>query len=479
LFHLGYGLGPRDEGNLVANLVWRVKLVTEFGAGETTEVEVARLERDEHAGLADLGLRLAEAKQIAATIQAEIVPVQVMIAGEHRRTCVACEGDLASKGHYSATFRSLFGDVPIRVRRLLTCSCQGTGEAKSFAAFGLEAATVAPELAYVTARYAALVPFGRVADLLSELLPISGARNAGTVRNRTMRGGEAVVRPHAANTAEAMAAQPAKPVVIGLDGGYVRGRHRQDERHFEVIAGKIIDAEGNQSRFAFARNSPAIASDAFRQALAVAGVTADTPATVLSDGDAGLWRLQREALPNATIVLDWWHAAVRFEHAPRAARGLGAGSADTRLADEAVRGLERAKWRLWHGRWSGCRRKLAALCRWARRTHVQDVAGVGRLEHHVGERLAYLERNQGALVHYAARRRNGEPISTAFVESSVNEIIAKRMNKRQQMRWNRATVQPFLDVRTAVLNDTLEDAFRDRYPGFRPANDDEAITLAA
>jgi hypothetical protein len=65
------------------------------------------------------------------------------------------------------------------------------------------------------------------------------------------------------------------------------------------------------------------------------------------------------------------------------------------------------------------------------------------------------------------------------VESAVNEIIAKRMNKKQQMRWNRATVQPFLDVRTAVLNDTLKDAFRRRYPGFRPANDDEAVALAA
>jgi hypothetical protein len=70
------------------------------------------------------------------------------------------------------------------------------------------------------------------------------------------------------------------------------------------------------------------------------------------------------------------------------------------------------------------------------------------------------------------------PVSTAFVESSVNEIIAKRMNKKQQMRWNRATVQPFLDVRTAVLNDTLEDVFRRRYPGFRPANGDEVIALA-
>jgi hypothetical protein len=110
---------------------------------------------------------------------------------------------------------------------------------------------------------------------------------------------------------------------------------------------------------------------------------------------------------------------------------------------------------------------------------VRDVAGIGRLERHVSELLSYLQRNEGALVHYAARRRCGEPISTAFVESSVNEIVAKRMNKKQQMRWNRATVQPFLDVRTAVLNNTFEDAFRRRYPGFRPANNDGAIAAAA
>ena len=186
--------------------------------------------------------------------------------------------------------------------------------------------------------------------------------------------------------------------MVGLDGGYVRSRHRREERHFEVVAGKIIHADGAQHRFAFARNGQAIASEAFRQALTAAGVHADTPATVLCDGDAGLWRLQREALPGATVVLDWWHAAVRFEH---------------------------------------------------------------------------------ALVHYTSRRRRGEPISTAFVESAVGEIVAKRMNKKQQIRWNRTTVQSFLDVRTAVLNDTLEAAFRHRHPGFRPANDDQRATTAA
>jgi hypothetical protein len=61
----------------VPNLVWRVKLVAELEPGLTTEVEVARLERDEQVGLADLGLRLAEAKQLTAALQAEMVPAQV------------------------------------------------------------------------------------------------------------------------------------------------------------------------------------------------------------------------------------------------------------------------------------------------------------------------------------------------------------------------------------------------------------------
>jgi hypothetical protein len=49
------------------------------------------------------------------------------------------------------------------------------------------------------------------------------------------------------------------------------------------------------------------------------------------------------------------------------------------------------------------------------------------------------------------------------------------MNKKQQMRWNRTTVQPFLDVRTAVLDGTLESVFRQHYPGFRPAHDEHEV----
>src|SRR4051794_40108774 len=156
-----------------------------------------------------------------------------------------------------------------RVRRLLVCPCHGPGEPKSFAAVDLGAGP-APELAYVTAKFAALAPFGKVAALLSELLPISGAQNAGTVRNRTLRVGQDVVPLRSTKNAELPAAPAAGPVVVGLDGGYVRSRHRP-ERPFEVVAGKVIDTRDTQHRFAFARNGQAASAAAFRQALATAG----------------------------------------------------------------------------------------------------------------------------------------------------------------------------------------------------------------
>lgn len=40
---------------------------------------------------------------------------------------------------------------------------------------------------------------------------------------------------------------------------------------------------------------------------------------------------------------------------------------------------------------------------------------------------------------YGERYRNGERIPTGFVESTVNQVISKRMVKKQQMRFFRAS----------------------------------------
>ena len=40
-----------------------------------------------------------------------------------------------------------------------------------------------------------------------------------------------------------------------------------------------------------------------------------------------------------------------------------------------------------------------------------------------------------SIPNYGDRYRHGEPIATSFVESTVNQVISKRMVKKQQMRW--------------------------------------------
>ena len=70
---------------------------------------------------------------------------------------------------------------------------------------------------------------------------------------------------------------------------------------------------------------------------------------------------------------------------------------------------------------------------------------------------------------YGERHRCGEAISNAFVESAVNQVVSKRMVKKQQMRWTPKGAHLLLQVRTRVLNDELGDAFRRWYPEFASA----------
>lgn len=90
-----------------------------------------------------------------------------------------------------------------------------------------------------------------------------------------------------------------------------------------------------------------------------------------------------------------------------------------------------------------------------------------------------MELNLDSMPNYGRRYCLGQRISTGFVESAINEIVSKRMVKKQQMRWNRYTVQSFLNVRIQVLSGTLEDAFRHWHKNFRPITNQPQLARAA
>ena len=91
-------------------------------------------------------------------------------------------------------------------------------------------------------------------------------------------------------------------------------------------------------------------------------------------------------------------------------------------------------------------------------------ASIQKLLQAVREFNGYITANQQYIVNYGDRYRNGEIISTAFVESTVNEVISKRFVKKQQMRWTKEGAHNLLQVRICVLNSDLKQLFSKWYP---------------
>jgi len=90
-----------------------------------------------------------------------------------------------------------------------------------------------------------------------------------------------------------------------------------------------------------------------------------------------------------------------------------------------------------------------------------------RMHKHVRELDTYIANNAGCIVNYGERYHNGERISTGFVESTINQVVSKRLVKKQQMQWTSEGAHLLLQVRTQMLNGDWDDTFRTWYPHFR------------
>ncbi|MEJ8850167.1 hypothetical protein [Variovorax rhizosphaerae] len=141
--------------------------------------------------------------------------------------------------------------------------------------------------------------------------------------------------------------------------------------------------------------------------------------------------------------------------------------------EELLKNIERVKWFLWHGNVFRADETLNRL--------LEDIADVRenqrkaglptsvvfkKLAKAVDEFAAYVDNNTGAIVNYGKRYRCGERISTGSVESAVNQMIARRFVKKQQMHWTPRGAHLLLQVRTQVLNDELRASFERWYPRF-------------
>ena len=77
------------------------------------------------------------------------------------------------------------------------------------------------------------------------------------------------------------------------------------------------------------------------------------------------------------------------------------------------------------------------------------------------------ERKQEPIANYGEPYRQEETISTAFVESTIHQVVSRRFVKLQQRHWTLRGADLLLRTRTQILNNELEEVFRRWHPLFR------------
>jgi hypothetical protein len=473
-----------------AAVKFRIELRVDGKAGLPLTVELVTLDR-ECRGVEDVGLRLEEAKGLLERLQEKLVRRQLAEYLHSRRRCRTCGVSHRVKGSHAVRLRSAFGDLSGRSPRWYACACRGRRAVASFSPLtDLLPGRTTPELEHLLAKWSAYGAFEAVGRLLRDVLPIDRKLTGATIRDQVQRVGQRIesdLGPEehfyggGSQAANAASPEPGRPVTVGLDGGYVRGRDRPPGGTgcFEVIAGKSIPEEGAAKVFALVRRVDEKPKRRLHEVLASQGVVPRQQVTFLSDGGDTVRELPAFLHPNAEHILDWFHVAMRIEQLSQTARGVPtAQHADALSPAQLVHQLERVKWFFWHGNVLRVLDTLQDLAEDVDLTSETDRdAGrpspvpLRKLARALAEFAGYVVANRSSIPNYAERYRYGERIATGFAESAVNQVVSERFVKKQQMRWTPLGAHLLLQVRTAELNGDLRAVFERWYPGLAVARE--------
>ncbi len=404
--------------------------------------------------IATLGLTLLEAKQLLARVQQAFVAVQVRDHAALRPECSGCGVSCHVKDWQSRQVATLFGTVAVRLPRF---RCPGCGRSEAGVSWPAYCRST-PALDQLQAHLSALMSYRVAAGVLAHLLPVAAGTSHETLRGRTLKIGEqlrhvAMAMPEPTPTAAASASA----ITLSLDSTFIRSCH-EGERHLEVRVGNAEVPEGGSRQvFGAVANAGTDIVALIRRTLDALGRTGDTALTAFTDGCSGLRAILAAAGVTGPPSLDWFHLAMRLQHAKQVAEALPAEDPNQQQAKaEIVAEVERLRWRTWNGKAKDAQVTLKRL-----RTLLPAFKGkpIRKLKHALRAVDRYLRSQSAWLINYAERWRAGLRVGTSLTEGTANFLVNKRMAKSQQMRWSRRGADLLLQVRCAVYNGALGSGF--------------------
>jgi hypothetical protein len=169
--------------------------------------------------------------------------------------------------------------------------------------------------------------------------------------------------------------------------------------------------------------------------------------------------------PFSEHLLDLFHITMRLTVLQQQTKGLQQERPEsgTYLSKQ----LDSIKHLLWHGNTPEALERMTSLSIDLSliRPHSAPAAKVAN---GLTEFETYIRNNREFIPNFGERWRQGETISTAFAESTINQVVSRRFVKKQQMQWTLRGAHLLLQIRTKVLNSELEEVFWRWHPKFRP-----------
>ena len=214
-----------------------------------------------------------------------------------------------------------------------------------------------------------------------------------------------------------------------------------------------------------------------RAVLLAQGIQPQQQVRFMADGEDTLRGIQRDLIPDATHILDWFHVTMRLTVLRQYIKGVVKQEKDAGTYAERSVGhsLQKAwtstKWKLWHGKIDDALERLSTL----RQNVLRIPATYPRSEkflHAVDGLQKYVVNNRDLIPNYGELWRNDLPITTASIESLVCSLIGRRFAKKQQMQWTPKGAHLLLQVRVKAANGDLPSTFQQWYPDFPVADHD-------
>lgn len=460
---------------------------------QKTVKDVACLERQELSAEM-LGLTLAESKIITSGIQRTMTDYQVSKYTRDQQPCLCCGKLRSIKGYWPLTYRTLFGTLHLKSPRLLECSCQGHEKSTFSPLAEILPEHTAPELLYLESKWASLMSYGTTVKLLEEVLPLhihpsSVFNNVVKVSTRLEEelGEEQSVFIEGCQRDWDNLSRPDEPLTVALDGGYIHAREGNNRKAgwFGAIVGKSLQDGHPTKRFGFVTAYDSKPKRRLYEMLKQQGLQNNQDITFLTDGCDDVRELPSYISPRSEHIIDWFHITMKITVIKQMVKGMSFPPKLDIKKSDIEEDLERVKWCVWHGNVFKALKRLESLD-FTLEGLVYNEELVQKSENSkeyklwkaVDELREYLKVNSPFIPNYSERYRYGEHISTAFAESAVNEIISKRMVKKQQMRWTKKGANQLLQVRIKTLNQELRPTFKKWYPNMQQENY-SSIPLAA